>query len=101
MDSKTHPLATRPATWLRPQRNPELVTSPYPDMSRMFEDMLTAVARFPWTRIAPQLLTAAKTEVSETDKEISIVTELPGVSQQGVEVSIDDDVLTIRAVRSA
>src|SRR5258708_25873123 len=38
----------------------------------------------------------ARTEVSEADKEISIVAELPGVSQQDVEVSLDDDVLTIR-----
>ena len=35
----THPLVTRPATWLRPQRNQELTAGPYPDMSRMFEDM--------------------------------------------------------------
>jgi HSP20 family protein len=39
----------------------------------------------------------ARTEVSETDQDISIVAELPGVSQQDVEVSLDDDVLTIRA----
>jgi hypothetical protein len=45
----------------------------------------------------PEALAATKTEVSETDKEISIVAELPGVSQQDLEVSLDDDVLTIRA----
>jgi HSP20 family protein len=93
----THPLVTRPATWLRPQRNQELTASPYPDMSRMFEDMLTAITRFPWAAIPPEALAATKTEVSETDKEISIVAELPGVSQQDLEVSLDDDVLTIRA----
>ena len=78
----THPLVTRPATWLRPQRNQELTASPHPDMSRMFEDMLTAITRFPWVAMPPEALSAAKTEVSETDKEISIVAELPGVSQQ-------------------
>jgi HSP20 family molecular chaperone IbpA len=66
-------------------------------MSRMFEDMLTAITRFPWVALPPEALAAAKTEVSETDKEISIVAELPGVSQQDLEVSLDDDVLTIRA----
>ena len=91
------PLITRPATWLRPQRNQQLTTSPYPDMSRMFEDMLTAITRFPWAAISPDAFAAAKTEVSETDKEISIVAELPGVSPQDIEVSLDDDVLTIRA----
>ena len=93
----TPPLVTRPATWLRPPRNQELTASPYPDMSRMFEDMLTAITRLPWIAMPPEALAAAKIEVSETDKEILIVAELPGVSQQDVEVSLDDDVLTIRA----
>jgi hypothetical protein len=39
----------------------------------------------------------ARTVVSETDKDISIVAELPGVSQQDVEVSLDDDVRAICA----
>ncbi|MBM6581516.1 Hsp20/alpha crystallin family protein [Microvirga sp. BT689] len=34
--------------------------------------------------------------VSETDKEIRITAELPGVSEQDIDVSLDDDVLTIR-----
>jgi HSP20 family protein len=63
----------------------------------MFENMLTAITRLPWTAISPPQLAMARTEVSETDQDISIVAELPGVSQQNVEVSLDDDVLTIRA----
>lgn len=69
----------------------------YPDMSRMFEDMLSTITRLPWTAFSPPRLAMARTEVSETDKDISIVAGLPGVSQQDVEVSLDDDVLTIRA----
>jgi HSP20 family protein len=34
--------------------------------------------------------------VSETDKDIRITAELPGVSQEDVDVKLDDDVLTIR-----
>jgi HSP20 family protein len=34
--------------------------------------------------------------VSETDKEIRITAELPGVTEQDIDVSLDDDVLTIR-----
>jgi HSP20 family protein len=66
-------------------------------MSRMFEDMLTAITRLPFAALSPPPLAMARTEVSETDKDISIVAELPGVSSQDVEVSLDDDVLTIRA----
>jgi len=38
----------------------------------------------------------AQMNVSETDKEIRITAELPGVDQNDVDVSLDDDVLTIR-----
>jgi HSP20 family protein len=90
-------LATRPATGLRQQRNQGLMPGAYPDMSRVFEDMLTAITRLPFAAISPPQLVMTRTEVSETDQDISIVAELPGVSPQDVEVSLDDDVLTIRA----
>lgn len=38
----------------------------------------------------------ASMNVSETDKEISITAELPGVKEQDIDVNLDDDVLTIR-----
>lgn len=66
-------------------------------MSRIFEDTLAAMTRFPWTASALPLLRMAKMEASETDKEVSIVTELPGVSAQDVDISLDGDLLTIRA----
>jgi HSP20 family protein len=42
-------------------------------------------------------LLAPNMDVSETDKEIRIQAELPGVNENDVEVSLNDDVLTIRA----
>jgi HSP20 family protein len=38
----------------------------------------------------------ASMNVSETDREIRITAELPGITEQDVDVSLDDDVLTIR-----
>ena len=38
----------------------------------------------------------ASMNVSETDKEIRITAELPGVTEKDIDVSLDDDVLTIR-----
>jgi HSP20 family protein len=35
-------------------------------------------------------------EVSETDKEIRVSAELPGLEEKDVEVTLDDDVLTLR-----
>lgn len=38
-------------------------------------------------------------EVSETDDEIRIKAELPGIDEKDIEVSLDENVLTIRAER--
>lgn len=38
----------------------------------------------------------AHMNVSETDKEVRLTAELPGVTEQDVDVSLDDDILTIR-----
>jgi HSP20 family protein len=35
-------------------------------------------------------------DVAETDKEIEITAELPGLERKDVEISLEDDVLTIR-----
>ncbi len=63
----------------------------------MIEDVLKPIARGRWTSTPPQRLFMAKMDASETAKRTSILTELPGVFAQDVEVSLDDDMLTIRA----
>lgn len=40
-------------------------------------------------------------ELSETDKEIRVVAELPGLEQKDIDVSMDHDVLTIRGERKS
>lgn len=40
-------------------------------------------------------------EVNETDKEIRVAAELPGLTEKDVEVTIDDGVLTLRGERKA
>jgi HSP20 family protein len=37
------------------------------------------------------------TEITETDKEFVITAELPGLERKDVEISLEDNVLTIRA----
>jgi len=39
-------------------------------------------------------------EVTETDKDINIVAELPGMSEKDVEIGFDDDILTISGEKS-
>ncbi len=41
-----------------------------------------------------------KVDVSETDREIQIVAELPGLKQEDVELTLEDDLLTLRGQAS-
>lgn len=67
------------------------------EMDELFEDFLgNGLGRLPSTdRLAPPL------DVSEDDKAITVTAELPGVEEKDIDVSLSDDVLTIRAEKSA
>jgi HSP20 family protein len=74
------------------------------EVNRLFDDVFRGFdqfGRFP-------SLTASRTswgwpnvEVSETDKEIRVTAELPGLEEKDVEVTLDDDVLTLRGEKRA
>lgn len=70
----------------------------YRDMNRLFEDasegggaLSSAGVRHSARTLMPQI------DVSETDKEIRITAEMPGVKEDDVEVTVTDDMLMIRA----
>ena len=67
------------------------------EMDELFEDFLgNGLARWPSTdRLAPPL------DVGEDDKAITVTAELPGVEEKDIDVSLTDDLLTIRAQKSA
>jgi HSP20 family protein len=65
------------------------------EMNRMFDDFARGLgmglpSRFGWSGTWPNV------EVSETDKEVKVVAELPGLEQKDVELSLNDGVLTIK-----
>lgn len=69
------------------------------EMNRLFDDAFHGVG---FGGMGGQLQSAgfghmvnASMNVSENDHEICVTAELPGVSEQDVEVTLDDDVLTI------
>jgi len=66
-------------------------------MNRLFEDVFRTAA-MPTTGAEGQEggMLMPQINVSETDTEIRITAELPGVAEKDVEVTLDDDVLTIR-----
>ena len=65
-------------------------------MNRLFDDVLRDTRLPSAGQIGASNLVNASMNVSETDNGIRITAELPGVSEQDIDVSLDDDLLTIR-----
>lgn len=70
------------------------------EMNRLFDDVLRGTGLPAPTGNQGQgrvgNFVNASMNVSETESEIRITAELPGVTEQDIDVSLDDDVLTIR-----
>ena len=68
------------------------------EVDRLFDD-------FGRGFMPPQMLAAAslvpQIEVAETDKQIEITAELPGLERKDVDISLEGNVLTIRAEKKA
>jgi HSP20 family protein len=93
--------------WSRPEsKSPALYRDADPlmalhrEVNRLFDDVFRGFeglgpGRFP---ASPTMRAAAwpDVEVSETDKEIRVTAELPGLEEKDVEVLLDDGVLTLR-----
>jgi HSP20 family protein len=69
------------------------------EMNRLFDDVLRGGSVSSGRQDGSQggMLLAPHMDVSETDKELRIQAELPGVSEKDIDVSLNEDVLTIRA----
>ena len=69
------------------------------EMNRLFDDVLRGGSVSSGGQGGSQgsVLLAPHMDVSETDKELRIQAELPGVSENDIEVSLHEDVLAIRA----
>jgi HSP20 family protein len=70
------------------------------DVNRLFDDLLRGTGQMPTSSqregaeggmLMPQM------DVSETERELKICAELPGVSEKDVDIRLEDDVLVIRA----
>ena len=60
------------------------------EIDRVFEDFTRSFGGHGNSNLLPSM------DVAETDKEIEITAELPGLERKDVDISIDDNVLTIR-----
>ncbi len=60
------------------------------EIDRVFDDFATGFKSFGTSELMPSM------DVTESDKEIEITAELPGIEEKDVQVNIADNVLTIR-----
>lgn len=70
------------------------------EMNRLFDDFfrgfeMPANIAMPWGGTWPRV------EVSENDKEVHVVAELPGMSEKDVEVAFADGILTLEGEKKA
>jgi HSP20 family protein len=69
------------------------------DFDRLFDSLWSGVG-FP-ARAAEASAYAPRIDLTETDKEIRVAAELPGLEEKDIAVSLEDGVLTIRGERNA
>jgi HSP20 family protein len=72
----------------RPGSNPFFALQQ--EIDRLFEGFTRGFASFPSRDVMPSM------DLSETDKEIEITAELPGLEEKDIQLNVADNVLTIR-----
>jgi HSP20 family protein len=84
------------AALARPEANP--FGSLQREVDRLFEEFSRDLPMFAMPAMMnPAMMNIIpKVDVAETDKEIEITAELPGLERKDVEISLEDDLLTIR-----
>lgn len=68
-------------------------------MNRLFEDAFSGT--LPALRAGSGGMLAPSIEVKETDKAIEVEAELPGVDEKDVQVTLEDNILTIKGEKKA
>jgi HSP20 family protein len=67
-------------------------------MNRLFEDAFGPEAGlFPQAAEPARGMLSPRVEVTETETDLRVIAELPGVKEPDIEVSLDNDVLSLRA----
>ncbi len=72
----------------RPLSNP--FSALQQEIDRLFEGFSRGFSGFPAREVMPSM------DLSETDKEIEITAELPGLEEKDIQLNVTDSVLTIR-----
>jgi len=78
-----------------PRRDVSPFVSLQQEIDRLFDDFSRGFAGFGSTDLTPRM------DVTETDKEIELTAELPGLEEKDVQINFADDVLTIRGEKKS
>ncbi len=70
------------------------------EIDRLFEDFTRGFRPLPHAGVNGGKLMPT-TDVTETDKEIEITAELPGLEEKDVQINLADDILTIKGEKKA
>ena len=98
MDFKL-PMPFSPSTRLTRAGSDDPFTSFRREMDRLFEDFNRGWA-VPTTFGTSEFL-SPKVNIAETDKGLEVTADLPGIDQKDIEISLSDDVLTLKAEHKA
>lgn len=72
------------------------------DVNQLFNEFFGGFEMIPSSRLSEQLATfTPRMDISETDKEIKVTTELPGLTEKDVDITLEDNVLTIKGEKKA
>ncbi len=72
------------------------------EMNQLFDEFFSGFGLAPWAPFAEmESYFSPRVDVIETDKEVKVSAELPGLSEKDVEVSLSHDVLTIKGEKKS
>ncbi len=93
--------SSAPAAYQNEQNNP--LVGFRREVDRLFDDLF----RWPTTSFGPSFGVAGRAlawpnlEVNETDREVRITAEVPGMSEKDVELTVEDGILTLRGEKKS
>jgi HSP20 family protein len=70
------------------------------EMDKLFDDFFTGFPRTGWMTVAEDRL-SPNIDVTETDREVTVTAELPGLEEKDIEVSISDNTLTLKGEKKS
>jgi HSP20 family protein len=89
--------STAPTVWQEEDRNPFL--SLRRDIDRLFDDVFRG--SLPSLGLGRSMMAWPNVEVNESDREIGISAEVPGMSDKDVELFVEDGILTLRGEKKS